>query len=199
MNEVRYWIALIMICVIPGSLAWWFSIHPFIAFWRRVGPTRTIAVNIAIVALIGAAASTQRRWLLSVEFGNHALPATIGVVMLLLAIVFRRKVGAQLAASTLIGLPELDPAKRPQPLLTSGPYAVVRHPRYLQLLLANWGWAFLANYLALYLMTAVAVAAIWFLVHLEETELSRRYGSQWLEYARRVPRFIPRLNRPANR
>lgn len=195
MNEVRYWIALIMICVIPGSLAWWFSIHPFIAFWRRLGPARAIAVNFAFVALIAAAAATQRRWLLAAEFGNHALPAAIGAVLLILALVFRRRVGAELSGATLIGLPELDPVKRPQHLLTSGPYATVRHPRYLQLLLANWGWAFLSNYLALYLLAAASIAVVWILVRFEEAELRCRYGPEWSDYASRVPRFIPRARR----
>jgi protein-S-isoprenylcysteine O-methyltransferase Ste14 len=191
MNEVRYWIALLMLCLIPGSLAWWFSIHPFISFWRRIGTVRALALNFAIVASIAAAVATQRGWLLAVDFGNHAVPAAIGTGLLILTVMLRRKVGAELTPSTLIGLPELDPAGRPQPLLTTGPYAFVRHPRYLQLLLANFGWAFLANYLALYLASAASVAVIWILVRFEEAELSRRYGSEWTAYADRVPRFIP--------
>lgn len=196
MNEVRYWIALLMLCLIPGSLAWWFSIHPFISFWRRIGTGPTLVLNFVIVALIAAAVATQRGWLLAVDLGNHPAPASIGLGLLILTLILRRKVGAELAPSTLIGLPELDPATRPQPLLTAGPYALVRHPRYLQLLLANFGWAFLANYLALYLVSAASVAVIWLLVRLEEAELSRRFGAEWSSYARRVPRFIPKIRNP---
>lgn len=195
MSEFRYWIALIMICLIPGTFAWWFSIHPFIAFWRRLGPARTLAVNFAVAALIAFAVATQRRWLLAVDFGNHVLPATVGAVLLLLALACRHRIGAKLAGATLIGLPELDPTNRPQPLLTTGPYSVVRHPRYLQLLLANWGWALLSNYLATYLLAAASIAAVWIVVGLEEAELSRRYRRQWSDYASRVPRFIPRTRR----
>lgn len=124
-----------------------------------------------------------------------SLPATVGAVLLLLALACRRRIGAELAGATLIGLPELDPTNRPQPLLTTEPYSVVRHPRYLQLLLANWGWALLSNYLAAYLLAAASIAAVWIIVGLEEAELSRRYGRQWSDYAIRAPRFIPRTRR----
>lgn len=193
MNEVRYWIALVMICLIPGTIAYWLSIHPFIAFWRRAGPARTLVLHFTLAAIIAAAVATQRRWLLAAEFGNQTLPAAAGICLLILAVIFRRKIGAELKVSTLIGLPELAPSSHPQPLITTGPYSVIRHPRYVQLLLALWGWTLLANYLSLYLLSALAVAAVWVLVRLEERELSRRYGPEWSHYAHRVPRFIPRF------
>ncbi len=54
------------------------------------------------------------------------------------------------------------------------------------------GWALILNYLGVYLMTAAVVMAIFFIVVLEERELRDRFGDAYLEYSKRVPRFIPR-------
>jgi protein-S-isoprenylcysteine O-methyltransferase Ste14 len=193
MGEVRYGIAVALVCPVPGTFAYWLSIHPFVRFWRRVGPRRTVALHLFVAVLIALMVASQRRWVLAVEFGNHPWLFAAAVSVLMLAAMVRKQVGAQLRLSTMMGFPELDPAGHPQPLVTAGPYARVRHPRYLQMSLVLWGWALLANYLAPYVLAVLALPWIRLLVHWEESELCARYGAEYEEYALRVPRFIPRF------
>jgi len=80
----------------------------------------------------------------------------------------------------------------PPALVTTGPYAVLRHPRYAELTLALLGWALLSNHLVSYLIFALWLPALWATVRLEERELHDRFGAAWQAYARRVPRFLPR-------
>ena len=54
------------------------------------------------------------------------------------------------------------------------------------------GYALIANHLAPYVAVGAWVLAILAIVPLEERELTARYGSQYEDYRRRVPRFIPR-------
>lgn len=69
-------------------------------------------------------------------------------------------------------------------LLTSGPYRVVRHPRYIGLLATR-----LALPLLFGSIIACALAISWFILirrraHLEEGYLSSRFGAVYREYAR---------------
>jgi protein-S-isoprenylcysteine O-methyltransferase Ste14 len=77
-------------------------------------------------------------------------------------------------------------------LVMNGPYAFVRHPMYLGLMLSALGgllmyqtWTTLAFTCFAPLMTVRA--------RREEQALSAEFGEQWREYCRRVPAFIPRM------
>jgi protein-S-isoprenylcysteine O-methyltransferase Ste14 len=93
----------------------------------------------------------------------------------------------------LVGLPELAPERYPQGLITTGLYARLRHPRYVQVALALLGYALIANYLAGYLVFAAWLLVMYPLVVLEERELRQRFGEAYDAYCRQAPRFIPRL------
>lgn len=77
-------------------------------------------------------------------------------------------------------------------LVTSGPFAIVRHPMYLGLMLAaigalliyiTWTTVYFALFAALLVVRA----------RREEQALSAEFGDQWKEYCRRVPMLVPRL------
>lgn len=50
-----------------------------------------------------------------------------------------------------------------------------------------------ANYGGLYLATVLAIPFVLLVVVLEERELRQRFGQEYEEYSRRVPRFVPRM------
>jgi protein-S-isoprenylcysteine O-methyltransferase Ste14 len=82
-------------------------------------------------------------------------------------------------------------------LVTTGPFARVRHPHYAAgLWLLGPGVAvLLADWLALLLPLWMGV---WLVVLLpaEEARLARRFGAAWDRYAARTPRLLPRRSRP---
>ena len=71
MPAARYYLALYLLMFFPGGMLYWFSVHPFIGFWRRIGLHAALAVNGALIALVAAAVYLARRPLLSVEYGDH--------------------------------------------------------------------------------------------------------------------------------
>jgi protein-S-isoprenylcysteine O-methyltransferase Ste14 len=79
-------------------------------------------------------------------------------------------------------------------LVTSGPFAIVRHPMYLGLILAALGGLLLYQ---TWTMVAFLVFAPFTLLRArrEEKVLSAVFGEQWREYCKRVPAFLPRLKR----
>jgi protein-S-isoprenylcysteine O-methyltransferase Ste14 len=80
------------------------------------------------------------------------------------------------------------PVKR-GPLITSGPYAYMRHPIYFVVWLITLSLGLLFGFP---LITSVFLL-FWFnlIIHFEEKELCEIYGHEYEEYRRRVPRFIP--------
>jgi protein-S-isoprenylcysteine O-methyltransferase Ste14 len=78
-------------------------------------------------------------------------------------------------------------------LVTQGPYAWVRHPMYLGILLTGlggilvyWTWTFV--FLALNFLGLTLRA------RREEQALAAEFGDQWEVYCKKVPRWIPRLH-----
>jgi protein-S-isoprenylcysteine O-methyltransferase Ste14 len=76
-------------------------------------------------------------------------------------------------------------------LVTHGPFAVVRHPMYIGLILAASGSLFL--YLT-WTTLAFAIFAPFVLLRArrEEIALAAEFGEEWQEYCKRVPAFFPR-------
>ena len=80
------------------------------------------------------------------------------------------------------------------PLVDSGPFAYVRNPLYLGNMLLWVGFAVAARlvWLAPIVVALLAVQYRW-IVRWEERLLVDRLGEPYREYARRVPRWIPRI------
>lgn len=85
-----------------------------------------------------------------------------------------------------------DPTER---LVVLGPYRYVRNPMISGVLAILLGEAALFGSLPVLAWFAVsfAVNAIWMPL-VEEPGLERRFGADYLEYKRNVPRWVPRLS-----
>jgi protein-S-isoprenylcysteine O-methyltransferase Ste14 len=117
----------------------------------------------------------------------------LGVLLLAVSSWYGMAIWRHFPTRTILGLPELSPEKYGTRLVTSGPFAVIRNPRYVQFYLGIQGLACIANYLASYLAVALWLPGIYVIVLLEEKELRQRFGQEYEEYCRRVPRFIPKF------
>ena len=91
-------------------------------------------------------------------------------------------------------------------LVTSGPYALVRHPQFLATIALTFFGMRLFDpaavrpdgiyfYETLNANWVLLVLALWLLSILEERELSDHFGGEYEAYAQRVPRLVPGLRR----
>jgi protein-S-isoprenylcysteine O-methyltransferase Ste14 len=188
----RYAIGTVLAITVPPAIAYWFIVHPFIAFWRRVGMKPAFWFLGIFLTGSMAALFPCRDALLGRDLGTSAPAILLAIPLLVTAGVISRQRRRQLPFKILSGVPELSPEQHGIGLLTEGIYGRIRHPRYVEFTLALAGWALFANYLGLYLITALAAAALYLIVLLEERELSERFGPAYADYSARVPRFIPR-------
>jgi protein-S-isoprenylcysteine O-methyltransferase Ste14 len=192
-HTARYFFALLLVMSLPPAILLWYAIHPFVRFWRRLGPVWTYVVLSPLVVGLMLAVYLARHTLLQADLGTHywlLIPTVLCLGFGGWIAWHRRK---QLTQRMITGVAELSRDPSQSKLLTEGAYAVIRHPRYVEVVLWSAGYAFFANYLASYIAVLLAIPALYVVVLLEERELRDRFGSAYEEYARRVPRFVPRL------
>jgi protein-S-isoprenylcysteine O-methyltransferase Ste14 len=85
----------------------------------------------------------------------------------------------------------MDPPKK---LVIEGPYRVVRNPMYWSVLFVILGEAVVFHLVALAeLGVGFFAFTMLFVLLYEEPTLRHKFGAEYEEYCRRVPRWIPRL------
>ena len=192
MDTFRHVLTLLMLMFMPGAVLFWFLVHPFIRFWRRLGLRLALAIYYTLMAALVAGVFLLRKTLLAVDFGTNPVLIAVAVPMLAASIVLRRKISRHLRFKTLGGLPEMAPDRFPQRLLTEGIYSRIRHPRYVEVLLVMASLALIANNLASYVNWIIGIPSVLLIVRIEERELRDRFGAEYEAYCARVPRFVPR-------
>ena len=75
-------------------------------------------------------------------------------------------------------------------LVTHGPFAIVRHPMYLGVILASVGGLLICRTWTLVFITVTFLGLV-LRAQREEQALAAEFGEQWDEYCRRVPGWIP--------
>jgi protein-S-isoprenylcysteine O-methyltransferase Ste14 len=83
--------------------------------------------------------------------------------------------------------------KESHELVTTGPYALVRHPIYTGLLLAFIGSAIARGEWRGVLAVAIAWIALWRKLSVEEQWMKETFGDAYREYSRRVAALVPFL------
>ena len=85
------------------------------------------------------------------------------------------------------------PFNPPPKVVNTGPYRYARNPMLTGVFLILFGIGFVINSVSLVLFfTPVYVLMnVWELKHIEEPELVKRLGGDYIEYRRRTPMFVP--------
>jgi len=86
------------------------------------------------------------------------------------------------------------PFNPPPRLLTTGLYAYVRNPMFLGGFLFLLGLGVLLGSISLTLIFAplLMLVYVFYVKAVEEKEMEKKFGREYLEYKERVPRFVPR-------
>jgi protein-S-isoprenylcysteine O-methyltransferase Ste14 len=86
------------------------------------------------------------------------------------------------------------PFDPPKQLVVEGPYHIVRNPMYWSVASVLLGEAVVFHSLALAELTVAFFAGTnLFVLFYEEPVLRRKFGAEYEEYCRRVPRWLPRF------
>jgi hypothetical protein len=191
MDQARYFLAVLMILAVPPAIVVWYFIHPFVAFWRRLGTVATYCIVFSLSGCAYLLLWEARRPLLGADLGFQPLLLALALPAAALGLFVAARRRKLLSQWILIGIPEVSITDKGR-LLTGGIYAQTRNPRYLEFLLLIFAYAAFANYSGLWILYALTLPAIHLVVLLEERELRDRFGAEYEEYCRGVPRYIPR-------
>ena len=81
---------------------------------------------------------------------------------------------------------------RDQPVITAGPYRVIRHPSYAGVLLAVMGLGFIiANWCSLVVLTVAVACGLVYRIRVEERALVEGLGDDYRTYAATHKRLVP--------
>jgi protein-S-isoprenylcysteine O-methyltransferase Ste14 len=183
------WLACAVYSTIPS---FWLAIHPHADFWRaRSRSPYRILLPLWIAMWIVVAFITLP-WRQITFYNTHWswLPA-----ILLFASGFWLYSQSIKGFSVLQlgGIPEVLAGPHEQRLVTTGIRSRVRHPVYLAHLCEMLAWSVGAGLVVCYALTALALITGAVMIRMEDAELERRFGEEYLEYRRRVPALLPRL------
>lgn len=181
-----------------GIVAWYVIRYPFERRARRVQVTRNARTltdrmglgiaffGLAIVPGFYVATGIPK----SADYIPYAFSIVIGAITMLLALWVFRRSHKELGRNWSITLEIREKHK----LVSSGPYAFVRHPMYTSFLLIALGQAFLlANWVA-GLAGLVGFSILFFLrVTKEERMMLENFGPEYRDYMERTKRLIPYL------
>jgi protein-S-isoprenylcysteine O-methyltransferase Ste14 len=156
----------------------------------------TLVVPAAIIYLTGA---VNIGWGLSPPV--NWLPALLGCLLLGLGLLLMYQTISLFAT---VGEGTLAPWDPPRNLVVRGVYRHVRNPMISGVLFILLGEATLLGSLPLLMWFLIFFAVnATYIPLLEERQLARRFGDEYLAYKRNVPRWIPRFRpwtpRPDNR
>ena len=181
-----------IVIVYPGVFIFWFVMHTKIDRWRKLGKRSfwiaAIGWPVTAIPLL-----YFRHEIFSVRWMDPGFLWVLGMVLLFLSIVFAIKASKVMPIRTLVGLAELEPHKNKQPLLNSGIYTRTRNPIYFFHWLLIFAAAAITGYAANWIFLALDCMLLPLMIRAEERELLRRYGTQFADYMRRVPRFFPNV------
>ncbi len=119
---------------------------------------------------------------------------SVGAVIIIISFLLLRASGRALKK---YGMREKKSFGETDTLVTSGIYSYIRHPHHTGIMLFIIGFGLLLGSMSFVLVIAPILVSlvIIFVIKVEEPEAIRKFGEAYVEYSRRVPRFIPRLRR----
>jgi protein-S-isoprenylcysteine O-methyltransferase Ste14 len=182
------WLACVVYSTIP---LFWLMIHPRAHRWREreASPFRVL-LPAWIVMWIGIGVLTSP-WRAAAFYST---PWSWPPAALLLAtgIMIYSSSGAQFSWAQLGGLPELRPRNDNQHLVTTGIRSRVRHPIYLAHLCEMLAWSIGTGLAVCWFLTAFTIATGAVMIRMEDAELEKRFGAEFISYRQTVDAVFPK-------
>ncbi|HUD12098.1 MAG TPA: isoprenylcysteine carboxylmethyltransferase family protein [Terracidiphilus sp.] len=159
---------------------------------QRLEPvaSRILRVFIFLIAIV--LLSTTRiplPWLYLQPWPQGYLPFWLGAAVTIAGILFavwaREHLGSNWSRSVTI--------KQGHELITTGPYAVVRHPIYTGILTGFLGMAIAMAQVRGFIAFVLVFLALWIKLRMEERWMRSQFGETYAAYARQTAALVPYL------
>lgn len=181
-----------------GIIAWYVIRYPFERRGKRVpvvSSQRSVSEKIALAAALAGLAIVPGFYVATgipkaADYPAHLWAAVLGAAIFALAMWVFRRTHKQLGRNWSITLE----IRQKHELISSGPYALVRHPMYTSFMLMGLAQAFLLSNWVAGLAGLIGFAVLFFLrVDKEERMMMEVFGREYRAYMDRTKRIIPYL------
>ncbi|MDA8239531.1 MAG: isoprenylcysteine carboxylmethyltransferase family protein [Nitrospiraceae bacterium] len=187
-------LALATVMVWPVIPLFWIPVHGFPRLFRRLGKF-TYIMPAVLWPPLAYVIFINRGLLLHYRFDLPLSVRTAGALLLAAGIALQIRTGVLLSLRGLMGIPEISPGTSDR-LVREGVFSVVRHPTYLSHTMMLAGMFLLTSVAAVGIVALLDFTVInAFVVPLEERELFTRFGADYAEYRKKVPRYFPRIGK----
>ncbi|HEY1985846.1 MAG TPA: isoprenylcysteine carboxylmethyltransferase family protein [Terracidiphilus sp.] len=153
-------------------------------------PSRILRVFIFLIAIV--ILSTTRiplGWLYLPLWPQGLWPFWLGAAITLAGLLFavwaREHLGSNWSRSVTI--------KQGHELITTGPYAVVRHPIYTGILAGFLGMAIAISQVRGFIALVLIFLALWMKLRMEEQWMRSQFGEVYATYSRKTAALVPYL------
>ncbi len=184
------WLACVVCSTIP---LFWLMVHPRADRWReREGSPFRVLVPAWIVMWVGVGALTEQ-WRHAVFYSAPSMWVPAALFFAVGIAIYRRS-GAHFSLAQLGGLPEVRVENQHQRLVTTGIRSRVRHPVYLGHLCEMLAWSVGTGLIVCWVLTGFAIVTGAVMIRMEDAELERRFGVEFVAYRQRVRAVLPKLS-----
>lgn len=173
------------------TLLVWFAVEIRQGLHRRAGATNTDRGSLNLLRALGIGAAFIAALALRVQatsFPYSTVVMGVSILLIWTGIAVRwwsfRTLGRYFTFQVM--------TSQDQPVITGGPYRVVRHPSYLALLLILFGVGLsYGNWLSLAALLLLPLAGIVNRIRVEEAALASALGERYTSYAAGRKRLLP--------
>lgn len=139
---------------------------------------KKLRTKVGLVLVVACVADGFILWEPPYDLGRPNALVALGIVLILAGMAFR--------------IAALGCLKKKESLATTGVYSLCRHPLYLGSILMTYGFCFLLDDLANYVMATLYFAIFYTLTIVwEEIRLAERFGEEHRRYAAQTPVILP--------
>jgi protein-S-isoprenylcysteine O-methyltransferase Ste14 len=159
---------------------------------QRIEPvaSRSLRVFIFLIAIVLLSITRiPLHWLYLQLWPVGLLPFWLGAAVTIAGILFavwaREHIGSNWSRSVTI--------KQGHELITTGPYAVVRHPIYTGILIGFLGMAIAISQVRGFIAFVLVFLALWIKLRMEEQWMRSQFGETYATYAHQTAALVPYL------
>jgi protein-S-isoprenylcysteine O-methyltransferase Ste14 len=184
-------LALITIIVWPVIPIFWIPVHGLPKIFKKLG-LLTYMMPLIVWVPLAFFLFQKREFLLSFRIDFPVYINITGAIILVLGTLLQIWTGRLLSLKGIMGMPEISDKVKGR-LVISGAFTFVRHPTYLSHSLMLAGVFFLSGITAAGIVTLldyIIINAV--IIPMEDIELIARFGHDYREYMKKVPKFFPR-------
>ena len=188
-------LAMMMVMMWPAIPMFLIELHLAVNFWRKLGVWTYLTMILQWVPIALVLYLLQGTILhYEIELGTPFL--VFGILLIAAAVALHGWTAKLIGIKATIGYTELKPdiSSEKRSLITSGPFSIVRHPSYWAHTAIMTGIFLITGIVAVGIIALIDVAITYFVTtKLEDQELVERFGNQYREYQKRVPKFFPKV------